>query len=88
MKANVLVSHLWMDDGRHVKGDIVDYPPDRIRQLGSSVKSIDIFPEPEQEPVQEPVQEPEQEPEQELKESPKDVSTPVRRTRKSKGENR
>ena len=46
MKANVLVSHLQMDEGRFVKRDIVDYPPDRIRQLGSSVEAIKKVPEP------------------------------------------
>lgn len=46
MKATTLVSHLHMDDAMHVKGDIVDYPEERIVQLGSSVKAITNVPIP------------------------------------------
>jgi len=41
MKAVVKVSHLRTDDALYCRGDIVDYPEERIIQFGSSVKRID-----------------------------------------------
>lgn len=44
MKAVVKVSHLKTDDALYCRGDIVDFPEERITQLGSSVKRVE--PEP------------------------------------------
>lgn len=41
MKAIVKVSHLRTDDALYCRGDTVDFPEERIAQLGSSVERID-----------------------------------------------
>lgn len=49
MQAIVKVSHLKTEDAMYRRGDIVDFPEERIKQLGSSVAAIAVAPvEPEE----------------------------------------
>lgn len=54
MKATVKVSHLRTDDALYCRGDIIDFPEERIMQLGSSVERIDAIVETPQETEDEP----------------------------------
>ena len=41
MEAVVKVSHLQTDDAMYRRGDVVDFPEERIVQLGSSVERLE-----------------------------------------------
>lgn len=55
MKAIVKVSHLRTDEALYCRGDTVDFPDERIVQLGSSVERIDTIVETLQETEDETV---------------------------------
>lgn len=55
MKAIIKVSHLRTDDALYCRGDTVDFPEERIVQLGSSVERIDAIVETPQETEDETV---------------------------------